>query len=239
MDAALSLKFEKKAILPADPRTKLFLTVTVSTIMITGGTGGLMKFIRPCLMACPIIFLLLSRKWKAAARFTVTYAILFALELTVLPLLTGTWNFILGAAVGIYTHMLPGFIMGYYLVSTTTVSEFVAAMERMKVPQKVVIPISVVFRFFPTEKEEYAAIRDAMKMRGITTLRSPMKMLEYRVVPLMMSIAKIGEELSAAALTRGLGAPQKRTNICTIKFGLLDVFFFLLAIPCWVGFFIC
>ena len=132
MCTSLSLKFEKKAILPADPRTKLFLTVTVSTIMITGGTGGLMNFIRPCLMACPIIFLLLSRKWKAAARFTVTYAILFALELTVLPLLTGTWNFILGAAVGIYTHMLPGFIMGYYLVSTTTVSEFVAAMERMQ-----------------------------------------------------------------------------------------------------------
>lgn len=126
----------------------------------------------------------------AAARFAVTYAILFALELTVLPLLTGTWNFILGAAVGIYTHMLPGFIMGYYLVSTTTVSEFVAAMERMHVPEKIVIPVSVVFRFFPTVKEEYAAIRDAMKMRGITTLRSPMKMLEYRVVPLMMSIAK-------------------------------------------------
>ena len=163
----------------------------------------------------------------AAARFAVTYAILFALELTVLPLLTGTWNFILGAAVGIYTHMLPGFIMGYYLVSTTTVSEFVAAMERMHVPEKIVIPVSVVFRFFPTVKEEYAAIRDAMKM------------LEYRVVPLMMSIAKIGEELSAAALTRGLGAPQKRTNICKIGFGPLDIFFFLLAIPCWVGFFIC
>ena len=45
--------------------------------------------------------------------------------------------------------MLPGFIMGDYLVSTTTVSEFVAAMERMRVPQKVVIPVSVVFRFFP------------------------------------------------------------------------------------------
>ena len=228
MDAAVTtLKFESKAVIPTDPRTKLFLTVTVSTIMITGGTGGFMNFVRPCLMACPIIFLLLSRKWVAAARFAVTYAILFALELTVLPLLTGTWNFILGAAVGIYTHMLPGFIMGYYLVSTTTVSEFVAAMERMHVPEKIVIPVSVVFRFFPTVKEEYAAIRDAMKM------------LEYRVVPLMMSIAKIGEELSAAALTRGLGAPQKRTNICKIGFGPLDIFFFLLAIPCWVGFFIC
>lgn len=238
MVAVHTLKFENKAIIPADPRTKLFLTVTVSTIMITGGTGELMNFVRPCLMACPIIFLLLSRKWQAAIRFAVTYVALFTLEITVLPLLIGTWNFILGAAIGIYTHMLPGFIMGYYLVSTTTVSEFVAAMERMYIPQKIIIPVSVVFRFFPTVNEEYAAIQDAMKIRGIATFRSPMKMLEYRIVPLMVSIAKIGEELSAAALTRGLGAPQKRTNICKIGFGLLDVFFFLLSIPCWLGFFL-
>ena len=31
MDAVHTLKFEKKAIIPTDPRTKLFLTVTVST----------------------------------------------------------------------------------------------------------------------------------------------------------------------------------------------------------------
>lgn len=74
MDAAVTtLKFESKAVIPTDPRTKLFLTVTVSTIMITGGTGGFMNLVRPCLMACPIVFLLLSRKWGAAARFAVTY----------------------------------------------------------------------------------------------------------------------------------------------------------------------
>ena len=84
MDAVVgTLKFENKAVIPTDPRTKLFLTVTVSTIMITGGTGGFMNLVRPCLMACPIVFLLLSRKWGAAARFAVTYAILFTLELTV------------------------------------------------------------------------------------------------------------------------------------------------------------
>ena len=61
MDAAVTtLKFESKAVIPTDPRTKLFLTVTVSTIMITGGTGGFMNLVRPCLMACPIVFLLLS-----------------------------------------------------------------------------------------------------------------------------------------------------------------------------------
>ena len=58
MDAAVTtLKFESKAVIPTDPRTKLFLTVTVSTIMITGGTGGFMNLVRPCLMACPIVFL--------------------------------------------------------------------------------------------------------------------------------------------------------------------------------------
>ncbi len=70
-----------------------------------------MNFVRPCLMACPIIFLLLSKKWKAVARFTVTYAVLlFALELTVLPLLTGTWNFILGAAVEFIRICFPALL---------------------------------------------------------------------------------------------------------------------------------
>lgn len=126
--------------------------------------------------------------------------------------------------------------MGYYLIESTTVSEFVAAMERVHIPQKIVIPLSVVFRFFPTIREEYAAIGDAMKMRGISTLRSPIKMLEYRVVPLMISIAYIGEELSAAALTRGIGAPTKRTNICNIGFGALDVIFVAASLACWIGF---
>ncbi len=237
MDAVAELKYERHSIVPIDPRTKIFLTVTVSTITMAGGTGGVMNFIRPCLVTIPIILLLVSQQWKAAARFSITYGILFTLELTIVPMLTGVWNFILNAASGIYTHMLPGFVMGYYLISTTTVSEFVAAMERVHVSQKIVIPMSVVFRLFPTIKEEYTAIRDAMRMRDITTLRSPMKMLEYRVVPLMMSIAKIGEELSAAALTRGLGAPEKRTNICKIGFGPLDLIFLLLSLFFWFGFF--
>lgn len=235
MNAVSELKFEKRSLIPIDPRTKIFLTVTVSTITMAGGTGGIMNIIRPCLVAIPVVLLFLSQRWRAAARFSITYAALYALELVVIPLLSGTLNFILNAATGIYTHMLPGFVMGYYLISTTAVSEFVAAMERIHVPQKVVIPLSVVFRFFPTVKEEYISIRDAMKMRGITTVRSPMKMLEYRIVPLMMSVAKIGEELSAAALTRGLGSPQTRTNICVIGFSILDYAMIAVALMGWIG----
>ncbi len=55
-------------------------------------------------------------------------------------------------------------------------------------------------------------------------------MLEYRLVPVIMCSVKIGEELNAAALTRGLGGPVKRTNICEIGFHVQDVFFLLLCV---------
>ena len=82
--------------------------------------------------------------------------------------------------------------------------------------------------------EEYAAIRDAMKMRGIT-LANPLAMLEYRVVPLLIAACKIGEELSAAALSRGLGAPVRRTNVCRVGFGWLDIAAIVLTLPCWLA----
>ena len=61
MIAATTLKFERNSVIPIDPRTKIFLTLTVSTITMAGGTGGIMNIIRPCLVALPIILLLLSK----------------------------------------------------------------------------------------------------------------------------------------------------------------------------------
>ena len=63
-----------------------------------------------------------------------------------------------------------------------------------------------------------------MRMRGIRFGgKKTVKMLEYRFVPMMICSIKIGEELSAAALTLGLGAPVHRTNICKIGFKALDI----------------
>ena len=63
-------------------------------------------------------------------------------------------------------------------------------------------------------------------------------MVEYRLVPLMVCTAKIGEELNAAALTRGLGGEVRRTNICQIGFRLPDICFMLLCLVpyvVWIG----
>ena len=76
-----------------------------------------------------------------------------------------------------------------------------------------------------------------MKMRGIRFGgRHPLLMVEYRLVPLMVSVVKIGDELSAAALTRGLGAPVRRTNVCQIGFHFQDVVAALFCILCFIVF---
>ena len=78
-------------------------------------------------------------------------------------------------------------------------------------------------RFFPTLAEEYRSIRDAMKMRGVQFGGGKAtKMVTYRLIPLLFSSISIGDELSAAAITRGLGAPVKRPNVCEIGFHMHD-----------------
>ena len=79
--------------------------------------------------------------------------------------------------------------------------------------------------------EEGASINNSMRMRGISLGGGkPTKMMEYRLVPLLMCSVRIGEELSQAALTRGLGAPIRRTNICKIGFQLQDYVMFAIGI---------
>ena len=40
-------------------------------------------------------------------------------------------------------------------------------MEKLHVSEKIIIPLTVIFRFLPMLKEEFQSIDDAMRMRGI------------------------------------------------------------------------
>ena len=134
---------------------------------------------------------------------------------------------ILGLIVELIFRFFPVFMFGYYIIKSTKPNEFISAMNLWHVPEAFIIPVSVVFRFVPTLAEENKSISNAMRMREIRFgtkkfLKNPSMILEYRLVPLMMSVAKIGEELSAAALSRGLGGLKKRTCIVELRFGIWD-----------------
>lgn len=211
-----------------DPRTKILLVIMIIAVMMGGG-GKLVVYMRWAMISVPFLLLLSERKIRGAFIYAGVYTAAYVGQILLMPIASGAVNFLL-VALGIAARFMPGIAMASYMVSTTTVSEFMASMERMHLPQKITIPMSVMFRFFPTVGEEYGSIGDAMRMRGIRFGGGkPSKMLEYRLVPLMISCVKIGDELSAAALTRGLGAPVKRTNICKIGFGAWDIAAMLLC----------
>jgi energy-coupling factor transport system permease protein len=217
-----------------DPRTKLFLVLTISVFVLGGlGGGGVMVWVRPALAAVPLALLLCSRRFAAAALYTVLYCVCYFGQGPLIANSNGTLGFLLLLACGLCCRFLPGFMAAYHLISTTTVSEFVAAMHRMHVTDRLVIPMSVMFRFVPTVAEEARSIQDAMQMRGVRLRNGkPGKMLEYRLIPVMTCSVRRGEELSAAALTRGLGGPARRTNVCQIGLRAPDVIIMsLCAVP--------
>lgn len=231
MDPIDSILIQRKSerSLPLDPRAKLFIALVVSTIMIVGDGRGALAIVQPILAAVPAIFFVLLGRYGTAAKYAVIYALTKAVPLFVITHTDLTVLVLAAGIVGALGKMLPGIFMGYFLVATTTVSEFIAAAERMHLPQALVIPISVMFRFFPTTVEEYGSIKDAMRMRGIHGFRNPMTMMEYRLVPLLMSVVNIGGDLSASAITRGLDSPRPRTNACVIGFGWPDALVFVLG----------
>lgn len=239
MNEMLSATSDNRKGIVLDPRTKLFMLVTITTLMFSTSNEGIMNVVKPILSLIPFALILSERRFKTAGKYALLYVACFILERLALNVWSGMLSFMVLAVSSIMTRFAPGIMTGAYLISSTSVSEFIGAMERMHITEKIIIPLLVIFRFFPTIGEEYQAIRDAMKMRNIRFGgRNPFLMIEYRLIPLMVSVVKISDELSAAALTRGLGAPVRRTNVCEIGFHVQDIIAIVLCLACFAVFFL-
>lgn len=201
---------QQKARVVLDPRTKLLLLLTINVVMLSSTADGSAVLLKIVMAALAALLLLNAGKGKMALIYIILYA------------LASQADFVLRFFAHILMRMTPGVMAACYVVATTRVSEFIAAMERMHVSQKIIIPFAVMFRFFPTIGDENRSIQDAMRLRSIGWKRGPVAMLEYRFVPLIVSVVRIGDELSAAAVTRGLGGPIRRTNYCEIGFSTWD-----------------
>lgn len=223
----------EKRELYVDPRTKLFLLLTMNIVLLNTSTGVLLLYLRFMIGFLPVVMLLTAGRYKLAGIYLTIYLTSHVIMLYVLDDTSGLLMMLLGFLTSMGTKFVPGGMLGIYFFSSTRVNEFVAAMERMHVSQKVIIPVSVMFRFFSTVREEAEGISDAMRMRklGFSYFFSkPLEILEYRLVPLMISVVNIGEDLSASALTRCLGRENSRTNISRCGFGFIDYILFTVGI---------
>ena len=121
----------------------------------------------------------------------------------------------------------PCFMLGAFLIRTTKVSAFLAAFSRLHLPKGFTIALSVTLRYFPTMAEEWNYIKDAMALRGIAVsftgfLRHPVKIMEYVYVPMLVSAAKISDEITQAAITRGIDHAGRRSCMEKVCFSIQD-----------------
>lgn len=212
-----------------DPRTKFYMILIVSAVVMMSATTPFLWAVRIIMTLIPITLLVIEKKYTSALGFTFLYTAALVLTFTLLSEeSTGIFKSLLTGYSGIVVQFMPCLITAWYVVRTTKIDEFMSAMQKMHVPDGITISLAVVMRFFPTIKEEYSAISDAMKMRGIALGGgNAAKMIEYRMIPLLFSCVNIGDELSAAAITRGLGGKVKRSSVEQLKLGILDWFLIL------------
>ncbi|WP_066738437.1 energy-coupling factor transporter transmembrane component T [Butyrivibrio sp. AE2032] len=207
-----------------DPRTKLYMILIVSAVVMMSATTPFLWGVRIVMTLIPIILLVIEKRYTSALGFIFLYTAALVLTFAFLSEdSTGIFKSLLTGYSGIVVQFMPCFITAWYVVRTTKIDEFMSAMQRMHLPDGITISLAVVMRFFPTIKEEYSSISDAMRMRGISFGGgNAAKMIEYRMIPLLFSCVNIGDELSAAAITRGLGGNVKRTSVEKLKLRVWD-----------------
>ena len=160
----------------------------------------------------------LAGEYRRSLLYVLFFASCFGLEHFLAHHQQGFINGVLSFYALTLRRLMPLFMMGGFFMQTTKVSDLIYTLRRWRVPNVVVIPLSVLLRFFPTLREDYQHIRAAMRLRGIGVtnwemLKTPVQTLEYIVMPLLMSATITAVDLSAASLTRGISNPSQRTSI--------------------------
>ena len=182
-----------------DPRTKLFMVFVVSLIAMMSATTPVLWVIRIIITLIPIVLLILEKKYSSALRFFLAYGIALVLLLFFISENSeGIIASLLIGYCGIVVQFMPALITAWYVIRTTKIGEFMSCMQKMHIPDGIAVSLAVVMRFFPTIKEEYSSINDAMRMRGVMLGGgNVLRMFEFRMIPLLFSCVNIGEELSA------------------------------------------
>lgn len=220
----------KKNALHLDPRTFLFLLLLGNLAVFVGpslvGEMGLMLMILLLAIGCGV--------FKFPVKMTAVYFVFVLIDFVSIQYGTGLWVY-LALFFRFLRKVMPCGLLGIILIQTTKVGSFMAALSKMKVPKKIMIPLTVMLRYFPAIREDYQRIKKAMKMRGITPgikslFTHPSMTIECIYVPIMMSASRRADELSAAAITRGIENPNPRTSLEDVSLKWVDYLVMLLFI---------
>ena len=215
-----------------DPRTKLTATAAMAVAVALAPN----MICEATLMGLAVTFGVVALgRWKGAAVALVLYATIitaaqFVPHMGNITLRTLFFSFFL-----LIRKVFACGLMAYATMATTPVNELMSALVKIGTPRSVTIPIAVVVRYLPAVREDWGFIKAAMRMRGISPtplglLRTPMRTIDCIYVPVLMSAGRVADELSMAAIARGIENPTRRTCYLHIAMGFAD--YVMLALFC-------
>ena len=202
-------------VLKFDPRTELLFLVLANVVAFTQHS----LWVEITWVALLLLLIIACGCIKAAGRLAVAFGLCLLLQYCVFPngpkILASSFTILVSYA----RKVFPCLIVGTLILQKTSVREIMASLRRCHIPQGLIIPLSVTIRYFPALREEVGYIRDAMKLRDIHGIQK----IECFLVPVMISATTTAEELSAAAVTRGIENPAHKTSMVEMEFGVQDL----------------
>lgn len=212
-----------------DPRTKLLILAITSVSVFLNES----MLIEGAFTFIPFLLLLQAKHIRLAFKSGAAFIILLALPMLLVPHLPVTAGGILYMFAVYIRKLIPCFMLGSLLIRTTKVSTFLAAISRLHLPKGFTIALSITLRYFPTMTEEWGFIKDAMSLRGISVssaglLFHPVRTMEYVYVPMLVSASKISDEITQAAITRGIDHLERRSCLENIRFRMRDALLLIL-----------
>lgn len=204
----------KKNTLKFDPRTELLLLLLANVVAFTQHS----VWVEITWVILLLLLIIACGCKKTAGKLAIVFGMCLILQYYIFPngpkILASSFTILVSYARKIF----PCLIVGTLILQKTPVRELMVALRKCHIPQGLIIPLSVTIRYFPALKEEVGYIKDAMKLRNI----HGMQKMECLLVPIMISATTTAEELSAAAVTRGIENPAHKTSMLVMKFGIQD-----------------
>lgn len=206
-----------------DPRAGLWILIAANIIAFSDHT----LWVELALIALLLALMIVHRRFTMAVKWAVGYCALLVFQQVILP----TSPMIIATSFTIFAtytrRMFPCLMTGSLMLKCTPLRYLIVGLRQLHIPQKLIVAISVTLRYFP-------AIRDAMKLRNIRGLSR----LECTVMPLMVSATETAEELSAAAVTRGIENPARKTSAVSLRLMPADLTGMLLVLALLIGSFV-
>lgn len=224
-----------------DPRTKLILMIFT---VITATQAPDLTYELLLILLITILGFMLGRK-RYAVLGAFLFMLLYLLVTCYVRERAGTIYTMIIAWLSLVFQVYPCGMLAGIVIPDTKVNEFLSAMSKIRVSKKIVVPLIIMMRYFPVIGEDWRQIKDAMRMRDVELslkglIRQPGLTIECLYVPLLMAASKAADELTIAAVTRGIENPKARTCLIEIKFRIQDYLltgiFGGLAIGCFMRF---